>query len=62
MAIRKQPRRQSRAEAQRRDLTLQALGLRASGATYRQIADALSIDKMTAYRLVPNREGTSSCH
>jgi len=31
---------------------LQALGLRASGATYRQIADALSIDKMTAYRLV----------
>jgi hypothetical protein len=44
--------RQSRAEATRRDLTLQALGLRASGATYRQIGDALGIDKTTAWRLV----------
>jgi hypothetical protein len=31
---------------------VQALGLRASGATYRQIADVLKIDKMTAWRLV----------
>lgn len=45
-------RQQSRAEAKRRELCVQALGLRASGATYRQIAEALGIDKMTAWRLV----------
>jgi Homeodomain-like domain len=44
--------RQSRASAAKRDQTLQALQLRASGATYRQIADVLGIDKMTAWRLV----------
>jgi hypothetical protein len=50
LATRKQ--RQSRASAAKRDQTLQALQLRASGATYRQIADVLGIDKMTAWRLV----------
>jgi len=44
--------RQARASAAKRDQTLQALQLRASGATYRQIADVLGIDKMTAWRLV----------
>ncbi len=50
MVTRKQ--RQARASAAKRDQTLQALQLRASGATYRQIADVLGIDKMTAWRLV----------
>jgi Homeodomain-like domain len=44
--------RQQRASARNRDLTLQALQLRASGATYRQIGEVLGIDKMTAWRLV----------
>jgi hypothetical protein len=44
--------REQRTTAARRDLTLQALQLRASGATYRQIGDALGIDKQTAWRLV----------
>ncbi len=50
MATRRQ--HQARAEAARRDTALQALQLRASGATYRQIGEALGIDKQTAWRLV----------
>jgi transposase-like protein len=44
--------RQSRAEAKRRSLILQALQLRNSGASYQQIGDLLGIDKSTAYRWV----------
>jgi len=41
------------ARARKRDLALQALQLRASGATYKQIAEALGLPNlMAAYRLV----------
>jgi hypothetical protein len=50
--------RQSQARAERRSKTIQALGLRASGATYRQIGDALGVSEPTAWRLV-QRESES---
>jgi hypothetical protein len=45
-------RRQSQAQAERRSKTLQALALRASGATYKQIAQALEVSEPTAWRIV----------
>jgi Homeodomain-like domain len=44
--------RQSQAKAERHHKTMQALQLRASGATYRQIADVLGVSEPTAWRLV----------
>jgi hypothetical protein len=53
-------RKQSRAKAKRRGQMLQALGLRASGATYRQIADALGLaNAMTAWRLVQEESASA---
>jgi len=46
-------RKRLQARARKRDLALQALQLRASGATYKQIAEALGLPNlMAAYRLV----------
>jgi hypothetical protein len=46
-------RKRLQAKAQKRDLAMQALGLRASGATYKQIAQALDLPNvMAAWRLV----------
>lgn len=45
-------RRQSQAKAERHSRTIQALQLRASGATYRQIGQALGVSEPTAWRLV----------
>jgi DNA-binding Lrp family transcriptional regulator len=51
-------RRQSQAKAERHSKTMQALQLRASGATYKQIAAALGVSEPTAWRLV-QRESES---
>jgi len=46
-------RKRSQARAKKRDLALHALQLRASGATYKQIAEVLGLPNlMAAYRLV----------
>jgi Homeodomain-like domain len=44
--------RQSRAKAERHSKTMQALALRAAGATYKQIAGELGVSEPTAWRLV----------
>jgi hypothetical protein len=44
--------RQSQAKAERRNKVVQALGLRASGASYKQIGQVLGVSEPTAWRLV----------